>query len=49
MLVLQHCDQTANFLHSSPQVSPRIRRELDFLLLLEEVGSEGIPETLLKV
>ncbi|XP_075904789.1 zinc finger FYVE domain-containing protein 26 isoform X2 [Nelusetta ayraudi] len=33
---------------TAEEVSPRIRRELDFLLLLEEVGSEGIPETLLK-
>ncbi|XP_070775958.1 zinc finger FYVE domain-containing protein 26 [Enoplosus armatus] len=30
------------------QVSPHIRRELEFLLLLEELGSEGIPETVLK-
>nr|XP_046269361.1 zinc finger FYVE domain-containing protein 26 isoform X2 [Scatophagus argus] len=30
------------------QVSPHIRRELEFLLLLEEVGSEGIPETAVK-
>ncbi|XP_041809482.1 zinc finger FYVE domain-containing protein 26 isoform X2 [Chelmon rostratus] len=30
------------------QVSPHIRRELEFLLLLEELGSEGIPETALK-
>uniref|UniRef100_I3KUA6 Zinc finger FYVE domain-containing protein 26 n=1 Tax=Oreochromis niloticus TaxID=8128 RepID=I3KUA6_ORENI len=31
------------------QVSPNVRRELEFLLLLEELGSEGIPETVLKV
>ncbi|XP_044230886.1 zinc finger FYVE domain-containing protein 26 [Thunnus albacares] len=30
------------------QVSPNIRRELEFLLLLEELGSEGIAETALK-
>uniref|UniRef100_A0A3Q4GDG0 Zinc finger FYVE domain-containing protein 26 n=1 Tax=Neolamprologus brichardi TaxID=32507 RepID=A0A3Q4GDG0_NEOBR len=30
------------------QVSPNVRRELEFLLLLEELGSEGIPETVLK-
>ncbi|XP_051244231.1 zinc finger FYVE domain-containing protein 26 isoform X4 [Dicentrarchus labrax] len=30
------------------QVPPNIRRELEFLLLLEDLGSEGIPETLLK-
>ncbi|KAM6912964.1 zinc finger FYVE domain-containing protein 26 [Xenentodon cancila] len=30
------------------QVSPHIRRELEFLLLLEELGSEGISETALK-
>ncbi|XP_070834596.1 zinc finger FYVE domain-containing protein 26 isoform X2 [Chaetodon trifascialis] len=30
------------------QVPPHIRRELEFLLLLEELGSEGIPETALK-
>ncbi|XP_030299604.1 zinc finger FYVE domain-containing protein 26 isoform X2 [Sparus aurata] len=30
------------------QVPPHIRRELEFLLLLEELGSEGIPETVLK-
>ncbi|XP_026194977.1 zinc finger FYVE domain-containing protein 26 isoform X2 [Anabas testudineus] len=30
------------------QVSPSIRRELEFMLLLEELGSEGIPETDLK-
>uniref|UniRef100_A0A8P4GHM9 Zinc finger FYVE domain-containing protein 26 n=1 Tax=Dicentrarchus labrax TaxID=13489 RepID=A0A8P4GHM9_DICLA len=30
-------------------VPPNIRRELEFLLLLEDLGSEGIPETLLKV
>ncbi|XP_038584174.1 zinc finger FYVE domain-containing protein 26 isoform X2 [Micropterus salmoides] len=30
------------------QVPPNIRRELEFLLLLEELGSEGIPETVLK-
>ncbi|XP_044023406.1 zinc finger FYVE domain-containing protein 26 isoform X3 [Siniperca chuatsi] len=30
------------------QIPPHIRRELEFLLLLEELGSEGIPETVLK-
>ncbi|GAA6231537.1 zinc finger FYVE domain-containing protein 26 [Lates japonicus] len=30
------------------KVSPNIRRELEFLLLLEELGSEGITETVLK-
>ncbi|XP_068194782.1 zinc finger FYVE domain-containing protein 26 isoform X2 [Antennarius striatus] len=30
------------------QVPPHIRRELEFLLLLEELGSEGIPDTDLK-
>ncbi|XP_034713924.1 zinc finger FYVE domain-containing protein 26 isoform X1 [Etheostoma cragini] len=30
------------------QVPPDIRRELEFLLLLEELGSEGLPETALK-
>ncbi|XP_037652726.1 zinc finger FYVE domain-containing protein 26 isoform X1 [Sebastes umbrosus] len=30
------------------QVPPNIRRELEFLLLLEELGSEGIPQTALK-
>ncbi|KAM3871059.1 zinc finger FYVE domain-containing protein 26 [Diretmus argenteus] len=30
------------------QVSPAVRRELEFLLLLEELGKEDIPETLLK-
>ncbi|KAM9340967.1 zinc finger FYVE domain-containing protein 26 [Symphorus nematophorus] len=30
------------------QVPPHVRRELEFLLLLEELGSEGIPETALK-
>ncbi|MED6236556.1 hypothetical protein ATANTOWER_010927, partial [Ataeniobius toweri] len=29
-------------------ISPHIKRELEFLLLLEELGSEGIPETDLK-
>ncbi|TKS87082.1 Zinc finger FYVE domain-containing protein 26 [Collichthys lucidus] len=30
------------------QVPPHIRRELEFLLLLEELWSEGIPDTVLK-
>ncbi|KAK1893832.1 Zinc finger FYVE domain containing protein 26 [Dissostichus eleginoides] len=30
------------------QVPPDVRRELEFLLLLEELGSENIPETVLK-
>ncbi|KAL7380753.1 hypothetical protein ABVT39_023353 [Epinephelus coioides] len=30
------------------QVPPSVRRELEFLLLLEELGSESIPETVLK-
>ncbi|TDG99134.1 hypothetical protein EPR50_G00208230 [Perca flavescens] len=30
------------------QVPPNTRRELEFLLLLEELGSEGLPETALK-
>uniref|UniRef100_A0A3Q3KT95 Zinc finger FYVE domain-containing protein 26 n=1 Tax=Mastacembelus armatus TaxID=205130 RepID=A0A3Q3KT95_9TELE len=30
------------------QVSPGVRRELEFLLLLEELGSDGIPHTVLK-
>lgn len=30
------------------QVSTSVRRELEFLLLLEELGSEGIPVTLIK-
>ncbi|XP_047467428.1 zinc finger FYVE domain-containing protein 26 isoform X2 [Mugil cephalus] len=30
------------------EIPPNIRRELEFLLLLEELGSEGIPETVLK-
>ncbi|KAM4542256.1 zinc finger FYVE domain-containing protein 26 isoform 2-T2 [Odontesthes bonariensis] len=30
------------------QVPPHLRQELEFLLLLEELGSEGIPETALK-
>ncbi|XP_029982632.1 zinc finger FYVE domain-containing protein 26 isoform X2 [Sphaeramia orbicularis] len=30
------------------QVSPSVRRELEFLLLLEELGSEGIAETFIK-
>ncbi|KAM7376287.1 hypothetical protein PAMP_006030 [Pampus punctatissimus] len=30
------------------QVSPKVRKELEFLLHLEELGSEGIPETVLK-
>ncbi|XP_071354919.1 zinc finger FYVE domain-containing protein 26 isoform X2 [Trachinotus anak] len=30
------------------KISPNIRRELEFLLLLEELGSEGITETVLK-
>nr|XP_020444781.1 zinc finger FYVE domain-containing protein 26-like [Monopterus albus] len=30
------------------QISPSVRRELEFLLLLEELGSESIPDTVLK-
>ncbi|XP_071385189.1 zinc finger FYVE domain-containing protein 26 [Centroberyx affinis] len=30
------------------QVSPTVRRELEFLLLLEELGAQDIPETVLK-
>lgn len=37
------------YLCASSQVPSHIRRELEFLLLLEELGSEGIPETVLKV
>lgn len=33
---------------TNEQVSPHIRRELEFLLLLEELGSEGISDTKLK-
>lgn len=40
---------TTRLVCSPPQVHPHVRRELEFLLLLEELGSEGIPETLLKV
>lgn len=35
--------------HSWFQVSRSVRRELEFMLLLEELGSEGIPEGTLKV
>lgn len=31
------------------QVSPKDREELEFLLLLEELGSEGITENVIKV
>uniref|UniRef100_A0A667YLE1 Zinc finger FYVE domain-containing protein 26 n=1 Tax=Myripristis murdjan TaxID=586833 RepID=A0A667YLE1_9TELE len=33
---------------SKEQVSPVVRRELEFLLLLEELGADDIPETALK-
>lgn len=37
------------FFHSHFQVSPENREELEFLLLLEELGSEGITEDVIKV
>lgn len=46
---LKHHRHISTLVYSSLQVPPHIRRELEFLLLLEELGSEGIPETVLKV
>lgn len=48
-VVKLQCDTITVLVYSPLQVPPHIRRELEFLLLLEELGSEGVPETVLKV
>lgn len=45
----QHGNKNSPLLYSLLQVSPAVRTELEFLLFLEELGVEGIPEALIKV